>query len=126
MSGTALAYAATFCYGMRCPTALPLPTRCPRMMLRICYAVCGTERAYAATRVAQLSASLRLGDSLCCYAVDTRCPPMILRAGYAISGTDLASATLFWYRQTWPMLLRFSEYFVATLRVKRHAGCRTQ
>eukprot|EP00961_Rhodomonas_salina_P245285 3314299-Rhodomonas_salina.1 len=56
MSGTYLAYGATHarCHVQLCP--MPYPVLTWAMLLRMCYAMSGTDRGYAATRLLRLRA----------------------------------------------------------------------
>eukprot|EP00961_Rhodomonas_salina_P086960 1169623-Rhodomonas_salina.2 len=51
------------------------------MLLCVQYALCGTERDYAATRVLR---DVSYWARLCCYALNTPCPAVC----YALCGTE--------------------------------------
>eukprot|EP00961_Rhodomonas_salina_P222401 3007566-Rhodomonas_salina.6 len=81
-------------YEFRCHPShfIRISIRASTIVLRICYAMAGTDLAYAASR--RKSESMR---SVSSYARPMQCPVltsrMLLRGRYAISGTDLANSS---------------------------------
>eukprot|EP00961_Rhodomonas_salina_P263005 3554235-Rhodomonas_salina.1 len=70
--------------------ATPCLVLTQRMVLRRCYAMSGTDLAYAPTSVLLLLESVAESPTTPLSLADLVPPPMLLRLPYAISGTHIA------------------------------------